>query len=237
MAHRDYADLGRREHSRRPRAGGLTVPSTWARIRRARRWMLSSSMLTRKRVIRMEPMRSAAAGPRQELESSCAPMGGARLAAARFAAARARFARELAAAADAHRDPDVAAIALDGLLLRMLSAWYAACGWPPCAAGDLLLDLERRAPELAWRLRLALRAPDVVARLAHARQVLAALSAALGAAPEAAPDEPPDEPPLAAPADEPQVGPSYQFHAMRPDARPEIGASDRAQKEAIHDVR
>lgn len=168
-------------------------------------------------------MRSAAGEPWQELVPSCVPKGGARLAAARFGAARACFARELAAAND-ERDLDVAAIALDGLLLRMLSAWYAACGWPPFGAGDLLLDLERRAPELAWRLRLALRAPDAAARLAHARQVLAALSAALGVAPEAGPDEPP-------------VGLSVPFHAMRAGGRPGIGTSDRAQKEAIHDVR
>jgi hypothetical protein len=103
-------------------------------------------------------------------------------AAARFSAARARFAHELVAAAEAiERDPDAAAFALDGMPWRMLCAWYVAGGWPPLVAGELLRDLEGRAPELAWRVRLALRAPDPAARLAHARLVLKALADSLSA--------------------------------------------------------
>lgn len=55
--------------------------------------------------------------------------------------------------------PDLAALRLDGALGELLAI---------CAPGaDSLEALERRAPALAWRLRLALQAPDVAARLAH----------------------------------------------------------------------
>ena len=77
-------------------------------------------------------------------------------------------------------DPDAAALLLDGLLERMLGAWYVARGWRVPARGALLADLDQRAPELARRVRLALRAPDVAARLAHHRQVARVLAAAWG---------------------------------------------------------
>ncbi|MDE3228677.1 MAG: hypothetical protein KGO05_02255 [Chloroflexota bacterium] len=55
--------------------------------------------------------------------------------------------------------PDLAALRLDGALSDLLAI---------CAPGAASLEeLERRAPALAWRLRLALQAPDVAARLAH----------------------------------------------------------------------
>jgi hypothetical protein len=97
---------------------------------------------------------------------------------ANFADAQARLALELRVAAEtSERDPDAAALVLDGMLWRIIHAWYAAIDFPAPRAGNLLLDLEQRAPELAWRLRLALRAPDAGARLAHARHVLAACAA------------------------------------------------------------
>lgn len=88
----------------------------------------------------------------------------------------------LAAAAQAiEHDPDAAALLLEGLLERMLGAWYVARGWPVPAREALLADLDQRAPELARRVRLALRAPNVSARLAHCRQVLRVLAASWGA--------------------------------------------------------
>lgn len=114
----------------------------------------------------------------------------ARLVLARFVGARARFAAELRAAAEAmERDPDAAALALDGMLWRIIRAWYAAYDVPSRWSGDPLVDLAQRAPELAWRLRLALRAPDAAARLAHARQLLAACAAEIAASLAAYADE------------------------------------------------
>lgn len=55
--------------------------------------------------------------------------------------------------------PDLAALHLDGILSDLLAI---------SAPGAATLEkLERRAPALAWRLRLALQAPDAAARLAH----------------------------------------------------------------------
>ena len=87
----------------------------------------------------------------------------------------------LAAAAQAIEcDPDAAALLLDGLLERILDVWYAARGWPVPAQEARLADLDERSPELAKRVRLALRAPDVSARLAHCRQLLRVLAASGG---------------------------------------------------------
>jgi hypothetical protein len=73
------------------------------------------------------------------------------------------------------RDPDAAALLLDGYLYAMLRAWYEEHGWPVPANDKLLDDLDQQAPDLARRVRLALRAPDVAARLGHCRQLLALL--------------------------------------------------------------
>jgi hypothetical protein len=73
------------------------------------------------------------------------------------------------AAALLHDDPDAAALALEGALRQLVNEWYARQGLRVPAAHDLLADLEARDAPLAWRLRLALRAPHVEARLAHAR--------------------------------------------------------------------
>lgn len=65
-------------------------------------------------------------------------------------------------------NPDVAALLLDGVVARLCDAYGVAVadlGRPPAvgpAAGD----------EVVWRLRLALRAPDVRARLVHCEQLL-----------------------------------------------------------------
>jgi hypothetical protein len=99
---------------------------------------------------------------------------------ARIVAVRAGLAVELASAAEAVvHDPEGAALALDGMVWRMLRAWYGAQGLPQLGAGEMLADLDRRAPELARGARLALRPPDPAARLAHARQLLSVLAAEL----------------------------------------------------------
>ncbi|HYM29562.1 MAG TPA: hypothetical protein VET66_15535 [Steroidobacteraceae bacterium] len=81
------------------------------------------------------------------------------------------------------QDGDLAALLLDGLLSRVAGCWYARhVGVEPEARAQLA-DLSQRDAPFARRLRLALRAPDAAARLAHARALLAALGAR-GAAPE-----------------------------------------------------
>jgi hypothetical protein len=74
------------------------------------------------------------------------------------------------AAALLDADPDAAALLLDGLIGRLAGALaqaYAASD----GIADLLLALDRHAPSIAYRLRLALRAPDAAARLVHCRQL------------------------------------------------------------------
>ena len=64
------------------------------------------------------------------------------------------------------RDPDAAALELDGLLYRIARVWCQAnAGGLPLS--DLLQQPAGAAPLVALRLRVALRAPDVRARLAH----------------------------------------------------------------------
>lgn len=82
-----------------------------------------------------------------------------------------------AAAALIERDPDAAALLLDGISWRVAQAWYAGRGLRSPLAAHLLGDLERQAPSIAWRLRLALRAPDVRARLVHCRGLVSAVHA------------------------------------------------------------
>ena len=72
-------------------------------------------------------------------------------------------------------DPDAAALVLDGLLGRLAADWYAEQGLVPPDAAHLLSDLERRCQPLGWLLRLALRAPDVHARLAHMQALAGAM--------------------------------------------------------------
>jgi len=75
-------------------------------------------------------------------------------------------------------DPDAAALLLDGAPRRIVVSWLALRG-APYAPGDgpgddLLAQVERVAPSVAWRLRLALRAPHAEARLAHCWALLRA---------------------------------------------------------------
>lgn len=69
-------------------------------------------------------------------------------------------------------DPDLASLYLDGALRDALAL---ALGDAASASSNLeaaLRELDARQPLLAQRLRLALRAPHVEARLAHARALL-----------------------------------------------------------------
>jgi hypothetical protein len=77
------------------------------------------------------------------------------------------------AAAVLDADPDAAALLLDGLVCRLahaLARVYAAVGARD-GARDPLGVLDHHAPDIAYRLRLALRAPDVRARLVHCQQL------------------------------------------------------------------
>jgi len=74
------------------------------------------------------------------------------------------------AAAILDADPDAAALLLDGLVCRLARALARAYAAGEDAA-DPLLALDRHAPSVAYRLRLALRAPDASARLIHCRQL------------------------------------------------------------------
>ena len=73
------------------------------------------------------------------------------------------------------RDPDAAALLVNGELPAMLDAWYARQGVYPPARDQLLRDLAERAPAIAESLRLALRAPDAPARILAAQRLLARL--------------------------------------------------------------
>jgi hypothetical protein len=72
--------------------------------------------------------------------------------------------------------PDLAALRLDGVMGDLL------CHLPHDVANgqsddiDALQRLEERAPAVAWRLRLALQAPNVAAKLAHCWALLELLT-------------------------------------------------------------
>lgn len=88
-------------------------------------------------------------------------------------AARLRLAADLLAARS-----DEAALLLDGLLRDLVDEWFRGRGWAPASAAGALPLIEREQPLFGWRLRLALRAPDVHARLVHSAALLALLPAA-----------------------------------------------------------
>src|SRR4051794_6689531 len=73
---------------------------------------------------------------------------------------RAALQADLAHVADLlPRDPDAAALLLDGLLKRLGVEWFMARHRPAPPSERLLELLEREDAPYAWRLRLALRAP------------------------------------------------------------------------------
>jgi hypothetical protein len=72
----------------------------------------------------------------------------------------------------ARGEPDRAALILDGLAQRMVMSWFAQSGARAPEPEFLLPRLEEDMSPLAWWLRLALRAPDVDARLVHCRRLL-----------------------------------------------------------------
>jgi hypothetical protein len=72
----------------------------------------------------------------------------------------------------ARGEPDRAALILDGVAQRMVMSWFAESGARVPELELLLPRLEEEMSPLAWWLRLALRAPDVDARLVHCRRLL-----------------------------------------------------------------
>jgi hypothetical protein len=72
----------------------------------------------------------------------------------------------------ARGEPDRAALILDGVARRMVMSWFAESGARVPEPEFLLPRLEEAMSPLAWWLRLALRAPDVDARLVHCRRLL-----------------------------------------------------------------
>ena len=69
-------------------------------------------------------------------------------------------------------EPDRAALLLDGLAQRMVISWFAEYGGSEPEPMYILAQLEEEMSPLAWWLRLALRAPDVKARLVHCQRLL-----------------------------------------------------------------
>ncbi|HLZ22908.1 MAG TPA: hypothetical protein VKQ30_12370 [Ktedonobacterales bacterium] len=68
--------------------------------------------------------------------------------------------------------PDEAALLLDGLLNRIVHEWEQGKPLEAAVPGGMVARIEREAPLVSWRLRLALRAPDAQARLAHCRALI-----------------------------------------------------------------
>jgi len=82
-------------------------------------------------------------------------------------------------------DADAAALLLDGLVQRIGAEWFLAQRLPAPRYERMLAALERQAQPFAWRLRLALRAPDPRARYLHARECLRAVRGEGDTAPRA----------------------------------------------------
>lgn len=77
-------------------------------------------------------------------------------------------------------DPDAAGLLLDGALWRVVALVFARAGLDAPACDSALAELERIAPPVAWRVRLALRAPDARARLIHIWSLLDAVGGQSG---------------------------------------------------------
>lgn len=73
------------------------------------------------------------------------------------------------------RDPDSAALMVNGVLPAMIDIWYAQQGNYRPARDQVIGDLAARAPQVAELLRLAVRALDARARVIAAQRLLAAL--------------------------------------------------------------
>ncbi|MEO7003621.1 MAG: hypothetical protein ABI274_17705 [Ktedonobacterales bacterium] len=78
--------------------------------------------------------------------------------------------------AEEHGESDRAALLLEGAPQRLLACWYVQRGEVSPAERDLLAQVERDSPPVAWRLRLALRAPHARARLGHCWALLALIA-------------------------------------------------------------
>lgn len=84
-------------------------------------------------------------------------------------------------------DPDLAALHLDGALRSLLALVAGQDNSRAPSFAPSLLALDHQRPHLARRLRLALRAPHVEARLAHCWALIELLNA--DAAPAGSPHE------------------------------------------------
>lgn len=71
--------------------------------------------------------------------------------------------------------PDEAGLLLDGLLGEIVDEWRRSHEQAPGDAAEVLRLIEKSEPLFGWRLRLALRAPNVRARLEHCAALLALL--------------------------------------------------------------
>lgn len=72
---------------------------------------------------------------------------------------------------------DRAALLLEGAPQRLLACWYFQRGEACPPERDLLAQVERDSPPVAWRLRMALRAPHASAKLGHCWALLALIAA------------------------------------------------------------
>lgn len=79
-------------------------------------------------------------------------------------------------------DPDASALLMDGLLREIAWLWCAHAGLLQSASDIEPASIERRDQVFCWRLRLALCAPDVHARLAHCAALYELLQARAAAA-------------------------------------------------------
>ena len=111
---------------------------------------------------------------RRRRDGSVAPLGRWPAAVSELGGAcRSALEAELGAVSEALAcDPDSAALLLDGVIRRIAAEWFLSRGLSVPAAEQLLGRLGDEAAPLAWRLRLALRAPDARARLVAAGQCL-----------------------------------------------------------------
>jgi hypothetical protein len=69
-------------------------------------------------------------------------------------------------------DPVLAAWLLDGAIGRIVGLWFARRGDRSAPSEEARAEIERADPDMGRQLRLALRAPDLRARLRHCRAML-----------------------------------------------------------------